>query len=220
MSLRAANRERRRQRILAAARSLIEDGGFDDLSMRALAERAGVSVTTLYNLYGSKDQIRFALVSALIDGIDAVLETIPLARPLERARAVVTVSIEHMVRNGKLCRVGLLANACGPDGIADADVTPRAVEMQRVAIAAAIEEGLLRPDLHPTLLGGQIYDGFRRASLLWAAGLLDADGFRDRALYAFYVCLLGVATEATRPAMLTELAALEARLDRARESAA
>ena len=179
MGRRETNRAERQRRILRAARALIEAGGFDDLSMRALARRADVSVTTLYNLYGSKDQIRRALVHGLIDGIDEALEHVPLARPLERARAVVTVAID-----------------------------------------AAMREGLLRSELRPDLLAAQIYDGFRRASLLWAAGLVDAGGFRVKALYALYVCLLGVATDEVRPMLLEEIRALESQLSELGRSAA
>ena len=45
-------------RILEAARRLIVGGGLDALSMRKLASEAGVSVTTLYDLNGSRDEMR------------------------------------------------------------------------------------------------------------------------------------------------------------------
>ncbi|MDA0977838.1 MAG: TetR/AcrR family transcriptional regulator [Proteobacteria bacterium] len=49
--------EDRRQRILAAARELVADQGYDGMVMIQVAERAGVSPTTLYNLYNTKDQL-------------------------------------------------------------------------------------------------------------------------------------------------------------------
>ncbi len=49
--------EDRRQRILAAARELVADQGYDGMVMSQVAERAGVSPTTLYNLYNTKDQL-------------------------------------------------------------------------------------------------------------------------------------------------------------------
>ena len=66
-SLREDNIESRRQRILEAARGLIAGGGMQSLSMRKLAVESGLAVTTLYNLYGSRDDILFALVQDAID---------------------------------------------------------------------------------------------------------------------------------------------------------
>ena len=220
MGLREDNRELRRRRIRRAARALIAKSGFEALSMRTLARRADLSVTTLYNLYGSKDEIRLALCHELLDGIDRALEEVPLERPLERARAVVTVGVDHLVGDASLSRAGILASRHGRGGIDDDEITPRAVEMQRIALEAAMREGLLRADLRPELLAAQVYDGFRRAALLWAAGELDVSGFRSKALYALYVCLLGVANDANRPAILAELHALEPELVRLRGRAA
>ena len=66
-TLREVNIESRRQRILEAARSLIAGGGMQSLSMRKLAAESGLAVATLYNLYGSRDEILFALIQ---DGVD------------------------------------------------------------------------------------------------------------------------------------------------------
>ena len=49
--------EERRQRILRAARDMVADHGYEGMVMSQVAERAGVSPTTLYNLYNTKDQL-------------------------------------------------------------------------------------------------------------------------------------------------------------------
>ncbi|MDO4493718.1 MAG: TetR/AcrR family transcriptional regulator [Clostridia bacterium] len=49
-----------RQKILQAARELIQEKGFDQLKMTDVAKRAGVSVGSLYNHYRSKDALFFA----------------------------------------------------------------------------------------------------------------------------------------------------------------
>lgn len=72
MSQRALAKESRRRRILDAARLIIaRDGSFSVLSTGKVAEEAGASVPTLYNLFGSKEAIRLALVADLIDWVDA-----------------------------------------------------------------------------------------------------------------------------------------------------
>ena len=61
-SRREANVASRRQRILESARTLLVEAGQDGLSMRKLAKEAGFSVTTLYNLVGSREDILRALI--------------------------------------------------------------------------------------------------------------------------------------------------------------
>ncbi len=52
----------RRRAILGAARSLILDGKTRDFSMPELAQKAGVSLVTPYNLFGSKSSILLEIV--------------------------------------------------------------------------------------------------------------------------------------------------------------
>ncbi|MEM1110689.1 MAG: TetR/AcrR family transcriptional regulator [Pseudomonadota bacterium] len=49
--------QKRRQRILDAARKMIEQHGVDNLRVRDLADAAGVATATLYNQFGGKDGI-------------------------------------------------------------------------------------------------------------------------------------------------------------------
>ena len=60
--------EDRRQRILSAARAMVADHGYDDMVMSQVAEKAGVSPTTLYNLYNTKDQLIMESLRDLISG--------------------------------------------------------------------------------------------------------------------------------------------------------
>ena len=146
-SLRAINVEARRQRILHATGEIIAREGMEALSMRRLAREAGVSVTTLYNLFGSRNDILFALVHDLVDRIDRILDAeAPLDDPIERCRAVITVSITYIVEHESTCRPMFVALYDGlPDPPPDRfGIAERAAGMQQVAIEAAVERGLLR----------------------------------------------------------------------------
>lgn len=76
MSRRQNQKERRRQRILDAAEGLIRESAGTDFLMTTLAERAGFSQATPYNLFGSKGNILFALLNRSVDELfrDAELE--------------------------------------------------------------------------------------------------------------------------------------------------
>lgn len=216
VTLREINCEARRRRIMDAARDLIASGGTAGLSMRKLAQAADLSVTTLYNLVGGRDEILIALIDDGIEGMMGVLEAeAPLdAHPLERCRAIITISTRYLGANATIygpvmvaCYEGLSLQQRRGQSVAD-----RAAGMQEVAIREAMRQGLLRNVLDPAELGRQIYHGYELACVHWAYGLLDEAGFRARALYGLYAALLAVATEDTRPRLEREIQAVEAEL--------
>lgn len=185
--------------------------GVPGLTMRGLAHESGLAVKTLYNLWGGRDAILRALVEQAMDRMDQALDQeAPLDDPLERCRAVVTVSVRHLVEDEAVSRSMVLAHYQGLSaGPPSAGVTARATQMQAVAIRAAIAQGLLTDLLDPDVLGRQVYHGYEMAHLQWAFGVIDEDGFRARALYGLYVALLGVATKRARPSIEAELSKLE-----------
>ncbi len=64
MDLVAKQREERKRRILDVARKLIAEKGYDGVTMRELADLSLVSVPTLYNLFGGKNELLFAAVES------------------------------------------------------------------------------------------------------------------------------------------------------------
>ncbi|EED31736.1 transcriptional regulator, TetR family [gamma proteobacterium NOR5-3] len=62
MSRREQAKEENRARIRASAERIIRTEGIDKLTMRRLAEDAGVSLRTPYNLFGSKTDVLIALL--------------------------------------------------------------------------------------------------------------------------------------------------------------
>jgi TetR/AcrR family transcriptional regulator, cholesterol catabolism regulator len=76
----------RHDRILAAATAILAAGGEDALQMKDLAQRAGVSLATLYRYFPAKDHVLLAILlsrySAALSQVTA--ETVPGASPRER----------------------------------------------------------------------------------------------------------------------------------------
>jgi len=58
-----------RQDILDAARQIVQNSGFKDLSMRALARAVGVTAPTLYDYFASKDAVLDALYLEGVRGL-------------------------------------------------------------------------------------------------------------------------------------------------------
>jgi len=61
-TLRARQKEDRRKRIVASAKSLFRKNGYDKTTIENIAESAGVSGVTVHNYYGTKAGVLLALV--------------------------------------------------------------------------------------------------------------------------------------------------------------
>lgn len=221
-TLREINIEVRRQRIIEAARTLIAAGGMSSLSMRKLGAEAGLSVTTLYNLFGNSDGILSALIDDTIDRVDEALERKAQREdPLEQCHAAIIVSVQCMIEDAAIyCPLGIaryerLARA----GAEERRVSDRAAAIVAVSIERAITQGQLTDQLDPHHLAQQMFTTWDRAFVHWAFGLIDEAEFRTRALYGMYVVLLGIATDTVRPQILNQLHELESALEKLRKKA-
>ncbi|MFC4160595.1 TetR/AcrR family transcriptional regulator [Chitinimonas lacunae] len=95
------DREALRQKVLDAARELYAEGGYDALTVRAIANRIEYSTTVIYSLFEDKD----ALLRALSDADFAVLterlvagdrpDAPPAQRILLLARNFTRFAVEH-----------------------------------------------------------------------------------------------------------------------------
>lgn len=82
--------EDRRRRILSAARKMVADHGYDGMVMSEVAETAGVSPTTLYNLYNTKDELLLeALRDLLVDNYQQLDQQVPSERGWQYLHRVV-----------------------------------------------------------------------------------------------------------------------------------
>lgn len=72
--------QERQQRILAVVREQISAVGYEALNIRDLAAASGVALKTLYNLYGSKDELLLTAVAELLDDVQR-LEQVASAEP-------------------------------------------------------------------------------------------------------------------------------------------
>jgi AcrR family transcriptional regulator len=148
MSVREAQKNTRRRAILDAARSLILEGKERDFSMLTLAEKAGVSLVTPYNLFGSKSSILLEIVREDIYERIAHVEALASDSLAEWVGALSTTLAEVYFRNRHFYRrmiVTLVAQQ-------NADTQRASLEFSYRTFANALthlqERGLL-PDAVP-----------------------------------------------------------------------
>ncbi len=217
---REQGKARRRRRILDAAAELIEAEGLDGVTMRRLSEAAGVSYATVYNLVGAKEDVLVAVLRAGLEDLGAQLAAVGSPDPLDRARAVVAGVVDHFVGRPVLYRALVQAVHDPATGARGLPIRRRTIALYESSIRDAIEQGSLGDELDAHVLAVHVTLAVNGVIRRWAAGEIDATGFRAEADYALRVALLGVATPSTRKKLLAELRACERTLTRSAGRAA
>jgi AcrR family transcriptional regulator len=194
VNLRLEQKAERRTRILAAAREIVAEQGYEALTMRDLARAANVTVPTIYNLIGSKEAVLFAAVEEQTAGFVARIEASEGASPAARILSVVEVSVQELLRlpgyYRSLLRLLLTSGAAGE--MRDFVTSSLTTEFERV-LRSMRSAGELAEWAEPAILAEKLGSHMNMTSLEWAAGELDAAGLRDSSLYGTCLMLLGVA---------------------------
>jgi AcrR family transcriptional regulator len=93
--------DRRRHEIFNAAVKLFTEKGFNETSMRAIAEAAGVGKSTIYDYFPSKDEILIAFVVDEVGHMTSAAEEI-LTQSLsaaEKLRSILRQHLDYMLAN-------------------------------------------------------------------------------------------------------------------------
>ncbi len=86
---RQANKELRKQRILDEARQLLASDGFEAFTLNELASRAGVSIPTIHNLFGKKQEVFEALCAEMVVRVDEAVSNPQVTDPIEAAQVFI-----------------------------------------------------------------------------------------------------------------------------------
>jgi len=213
MDRRLLGKVKRKRRILDAARARIVNGGVSSLAMRGLAEDAQVSVRTLYNLFGNKDDILDALVAELLAELDLTINGLVLDDPIARCKAIVQVSIDRLIEEQVVYRPVLRAQSRRMEAFREGD--ERSLAAFRKALEEAVRGRVLTQHVSPETLSHQMYAAHQHNILLWAHGVLDDRQARAAAIHSCALLLMAAGTAKTRNEILSELPDMEKDLTRA-----
>jgi AcrR family transcriptional regulator len=154
-----------RHRLLAAARELIEAGGYGAASVLAIAERAGVASGTVYRHFASKDELFLEVFRDVCAGEEramrAAAQEVPAsAGAVGRLEAVLGTFAERALQNRRLAWA-LLAEPVEP-----------LVDAERLAYRRRYAE-LVARELRAAIAGGEIPEqdvAFTAAALVGGCG--------------------------------------------------
>lgn len=201
-TLRARNMRKRRERLLAEARQLLAHGGFEALNLRDLARRADVTVPTIYNLIGRKEDVLLAVAGNVLEEIESRATPGPDADPLALAAAVVVESTALFAEDPDFYRGAFLAVEWLDQGGQHHEDVARIYAWVGRLVGQGIEAcraaGLLQGHLSSALMAGHVTRSFRMSCRGWAFGHYDIDEFRRLGLADLYITLSADAVETFR----------------------
>jgi AcrR family transcriptional regulator len=122
----------RRRQILLAALAIADEDGLSAISMRAVAERVGVSAMALYPHVGSKDALLDGMVDVLLAELLPAIEGLPAGDPWSRLTA-----LAHALRTTARRHPGAFQLL-----LARPSVTPDAVRATDTVYQALLDAGV------------------------------------------------------------------------------
>lgn len=182
--------EKRRRAMLDAARALLES---EPLSMRRLAEVAGVSPATPYNLFGSKRRILLEIYEELNDDLLDRIRESAANDALDRMYEAFRIMVQNLVGAPGLYRALIAGVYSGGDELGLGDP---AVKLWTELFAGLRDEGFLMADLdQESFLVNFIYT-LSGALFAWTEGQIDGEELKSAVRYGFTLSMLAVAPEA------------------------
>jgi len=215
---RARNMEKRRQRILDAARTIIVGKGIDGLTTRGLAEAADVTAPTLYNLIGGKEEIIRVMIAEGVEKVWDRLDFNACDTPLEMAEMVIEIAYEEVMSDMDYFRAVTIATdriagsyaARGDLGTSHSSAGQRSVDMAATACRAAISQGQLSGRISAEILGLEMFISYRGPMRDWAYGIISAGECRRRQMRGFYLIMAADASPDFREILLQKIELLDA----------
>jgi AcrR family transcriptional regulator len=202
-----AKRDRRR-RIVEAAHDLLREVGMDDLSGKMIAARAGVSLSTVYNLFGSKDAVLVAVFDQDLARYEALIAAMPAESALARLFQAVDVAAGLYEEDPAFYRAAMWRRPAPALAVDAAMRRPRARFWQGL-VEEALADGQLRAGTDATLLTALLIRQFSAALWEWIAEEIGLEAFRLEVKLGFCVCLLPFASRGEAPRLRTRLSGLQ-----------
>lgn len=198
----------RRERIVEEARNLLASRNPEAFSLRNLANAAGVTVPTIYNLIGNKSAVMLAVCQEIVDKFERQVELAEQTggEPLEVLQEILRGTARNMENYSKLYR----ATYKSWDQLSrDGEFMEKLKKIQRQAahtyagvIRMAQKNGQLLGNIDPEVMGMAIYRGQYEHALNWAYRRISINQYEDESLTTLYLLLCSDSP----PALQKELA--------------
>ena len=202
--LRAQRKAERRDRILQALLRLLASRSDEQISNVELAERAGVTPPTIYNLVGNRSRALVMLLNALMREAADHVGSLSGLPPLERAERLGDFLVERLTDREEAYRqVVRKVNAL--DLRQGAAYDPRPLDLLLPLAHEAVEAGCFSPGVSPSLVARRWFYALAGAMVTWSVGALDARQFAAEAKLGFHSVVAALGADTHRSASLARL---------------
>lgn len=212
MSRRDHEKQKRRDKILAAAKGALRDGGATGLTMRELATRAGVSVMTPYNLIGSKHDILMALLHQNTSRLEEEYSAQKERPAEERAYWIIEATTNRLREDSYYMQSIVTLLITGAIGKELERTSWPWVGLWKEAASVTFYSASCDEAVNFDTFFSHLNGCFNEALLEWALTRPSPDVFEARCGYSFSLAYLGAVTPRDRPFFLARLKSYETKL--------
>jgi AcrR family transcriptional regulator len=216
-SRRERGKDERRGRIVDAACDLLREIGIEELSMKLVSARAGVSLSTVYNLFTSKQAVLAAVFDRDLLRYQALVVAAPSADPLARIFDSIEIAAALYDADPGFYRATMWRWAGGAgDPFLNVALRQPRTRFWRRMIADAVAAGHLKPGADPAVLGALVVQIFAGVLADWISGEIGVDQLRLEATLGFAGALAPFATPHDAKHLRKRIADLHRQLSHAR----
>ncbi len=197
----------RQANILAATREMLADVGYHATTMRGLAERAGVVPGTLYNLYGSKDELVLTAVEDLLIeiGTRAMAESEPGLSRILKMTEITAATMEQNPEYAEAMARALFRSE--KDDPLTEVLYARSLPATLDSLKTAQAHGDMRDDVDLEVLARHMVAQGWGIVMAWIMGLIDLSDLSREYVRSFAMTLMTGATEPARARLEALIAA-------------
>ena len=152
MGVRDEQKKATREKVLEAARDLFNDVGYEETTIRAIAERAGVSVGSVFTTFASKAEVLSHVMDHRLSDLYTEFDrVVPFLRgsTVDRLCSIFAIHYEFETRRVKLFLAHIAASyspSIDP-GVTTYGRNERLTDMLREVLNEGVRRGEIRPDL-------------------------------------------------------------------------
>ncbi len=209
---RQTNKELRKQRILATARQQIANDGFEAFTIKDLAAAAEVTIPTVHNLFGKKQDIFRLLCSEMVERIDEALSNPEVSDPLEAIHVFVEKLLGLYRDDEAFYRAAFLAGE--RSGLFEHDLPTgiynKSLDIAKNLCLKAREDGFLAGKIPTDRLAEQLFNCQRLARQDWVGGYIDLERYRSQVLIGMCITYAADATPPFHRRVCAEIDKLQA----------
>ena len=196
---------------MGAARALMQASGTTGFSMRTLAQNAGVSIATPYNLFGSKQAVMIAILETELTAYREALGRVQ-GDELERLFNAVSIATELYADSPGFYRA-LLFSVYNDGGTEFRSMfSGSGHALWKGLVEEAIAAGHLSADVEPNAFAVNLGHIFFSCILEWVYGQLSLDELALRVQYGFALALAGMADQQSAARLRERAVSLQKRL--------